>query len=236
MGDKAAKDLKEVMGSLSDWKSILASKKDSNSEEKERRFSNPALAAVQGDEKGSTTAASSSSSSHGRKGSTSSFSLSALVGAKDGKPVMKDSPSSPTSITDAARRPSIDSGRGGNIDDKSTNIDPTQDPDLLPGHPLRLDNNTTLILDPESKNWEVDSQGWVYTDNQWEKPTSKGGMGRYTRRRAWVRRAVVVETVKEIDLNDLDEVEKARIAASRLGLDTSIPLKKTPSKESKKLR
>lgn len=33
-----------------------------------------------------------------------------------------------------------------------------------------------------------------------EKPSSKGGLGRYTRRRAWVRRAIVIEHVEPLGL------------------------------------
>ncbi|CAH7676286.1 integral peroxisomal membrane peroxin-domain-containing protein [Phakopsora pachyrhizi] len=40
--------------------------------------------------------------------------------------------------------------------------------------------------------WDVDSQGWQYGDNHWEKLSRKAGIGRYTRRRAWFRRAVMV--------------------------------------------
>lgn len=43
---------------------------------------------------------------------------------------------------------------------------------------------------------ETDSQGWRYGDNSWEKLTSKSGMGKYTRRRRWVRRARMEEIVE----------------------------------------
>lgn len=41
---------------------------------------------------------------------------------------------------------------------------------------------------------DVDPEGWQYGDNGWEKMSKKSGMGRYTRRRKWVRRAVLVES------------------------------------------
>ncbi|CAJ0756279.1 6389_t:CDS:1, partial [Entrophospora sp. SA101] len=47
-------------------------------------------------------------------------------------------------------------------------------------------------LDPDwniSHDGDVDKDGWVYTDNHWKNPTSKGGFGRYTRKRTWVRTA-----------------------------------------------
>ncbi|PKI85489.1 hypothetical protein MVES1_000074 [Malassezia vespertilionis] len=43
---------------------------------------------------------------------------------------------------------------------------------------------------------DVDAQGWQYGDNAWEKMSSHSGVGRYTRRRCWIRRAVLVETVE----------------------------------------
>lgn len=233
MSDKAAKDLKDVMGSLGDWKSMLASRRDT--EDKDRRNSAPVVAAA-GDEKAAS--ANASSSSHARKGSASFFgdSISALIGAKDGKPVLKDGPGSPSQ--------SEKSRFGGSALDTETasthtdiELDPADDPDL-PGHPARIGDEPSLFPpDVEAKNWEVDAQGWVYTDNQWEKPTSKGGMGRYTRRRAWVRRAVVVEKVESVDLDDEVEREKAMQAAARLGLSMKVPdTKRSPSKESKKLK
>lgn len=44
--------------------------------------------------------------------------------------------------------------------------------------------------------WDVDTEGWQYGDNAWEKMSKKSGMGRYTRRRKWVRRAVLLEVVE----------------------------------------
>ncbi|WFD40879.1 uncharacterized protein MJAP1_003870 [Malassezia japonica] len=43
---------------------------------------------------------------------------------------------------------------------------------------------------------DVDPEGWQYGDNAWEKMSRASGMGRYTRRRCWVRRAVLVQTVE----------------------------------------
>jgi hypothetical protein len=201
MSEKAAKDLKDAMGSLGDWKQKLSSRRDT--EDKERRNSS--------DEKGTNA-----NSNHARKGSASFFgdSFNALVGAKDEK--------SPLA-------PAQDSSSNTLIE-----LDPADNPDLL-GHPTRLDDITIATSDPEVKTWEVDAQGWVYTDNQWEKPTSKGGMGRYTRRRAWVRRAVVVEKVEDVNLDDETEREQAVIAAARLGSSTQTPgVKRAQGGESKK--
>lgn len=45
-------------------------------------------------------------------------------------------------------------------------------------------------------DWDVDAEGWQYGDNAWEKMSKRSGMGRYTRRRKWVRRAVLLEVVE----------------------------------------
>ncbi len=44
---------------------------------------------------------------------------------------------------------------------------------------------------------DVDPDGWQYGDNAWEKMSKKNGLGRYTRRRKWVRRAVLIEIVEK---------------------------------------
>lgn len=46
------------------------------------------------------------------------------------------------------------------------------------------------------EEWDVDGEGWQYGDNAWDKMSKKSGMGRYTRRRKWVRRAVLLEVVE----------------------------------------
>jgi hypothetical protein len=45
----------------------------------------------------------------------------------------------------------------------------------------------------------VDREGWEYADNHWEGFSSKSTMGKYTRRRKWVRTARVIETVERIE-------------------------------------
>ncbi|GAA5989645.1 hypothetical protein JCM10908_000569 [Rhodotorula pacifica] len=47
-------------------------------------------------------------------------------------------------------------------------------------------------------NWQVDDEGWQYGDNHFEKMGPRGGLGKYTRRRAWVRRAGLVEKTERI--------------------------------------
>ena len=43
---------------------------------------------------------------------------------------------------------------------------------------------------------DVDAEGWQYGDNAWDKFSKQNGMGRYTRRRRWLRKAVLVQTVE----------------------------------------
>lgn len=71
---------------------------------------------------------------------------------------------------------------------------------------------------PSDLNWvDVDAEGWQYGDNSWEKMSRKGGLGRYTRRRRWIRRAVLVEVVQrnytptkeELDANDHSQIGKS---------------------------
>lgn len=53
-----------------------------------------------------------------------------------------------------------------------------------------------LSKDGGEEEWDVDGEGWQYGDNAWDKMSKKSGMGRYTRRRKWVRRAVLLEVVE----------------------------------------
>ncbi|WVW83900.1 hypothetical protein I302_105922 [Kwoniella bestiolae CBS 10118] len=45
------------------------------------------------------------------------------------------------------------------------------------------------------KDDATDGEGWVYGDNKWENMGAKGGLGKFTRRRRWTRRAILIETV-----------------------------------------
>ncbi|KAK4700818.1 hypothetical protein P7C70_g5426, partial [Phenoliferia sp. Uapishka_3] len=64
-------------------------------------------------------------------------------------------------------------------------------------------NQATLIpaVDADEaifKDWVVDEEGWQYGDNHFEKMGPKGGLGKYTRRRAWIRRAGLVERAERV--------------------------------------
>lgn len=60
----------------------------------------------------------------------------------------------------------------------------------------------------------VDEAGWQYGDNHFEKMGPKGGLGKYTRRRAWVRRAGLVERCERVSGGD---AEKPSLGSASLG-------------------
>ncbi|KAM0750564.1 hypothetical protein T439DRAFT_356317 [Meredithblackwellia eburnea MCA 4105] len=74
---------------------------------------------------------------------------------------------------------------------------PLPSPSTLPISPSVNEINSndieTLFL-----NWAVDDEGWQYGDNHFEKMGPKGGLGKYTRRRAWVRKAGLVERSERV--------------------------------------
>ncbi|GAA5999047.1 uncharacterized protein JCM10292_003283 [Rhodotorula paludigena] len=78
--------------------------------------------------------------------------------------------------------------------------------------------------------WQVDDEGWQYGDNHFEKMGPRGGLGRYTRRRAWVRRAGLVERTERVPGESAptaangatkDEAAKKDKTASRSGAASS---------------
>ncbi|OCF36853.1 hypothetical protein I316_01450 [Kwoniella heveanensis BCC8398] len=52
------------------------------------------------------------------------------------------------------------------------------------------------------KDDATDVDGWVYGDNKWEGMSAKGGLGKFTRRRRWQRRAVLIETITRLKSGD----------------------------------
>ncbi|KAJ7078922.1 integral peroxisomal membrane peroxin-domain-containing protein [Mycena belliarum] len=91
----------------------------------------------------------------------------------------------------------------------------------------------------EEEDLVTDEDGWVYGDNKWEKPSAKGGMGKYTRFRRWTRVAVVTETVEPV-LED--EVQKAlpplRVASPVLTTSTmtASPVEEKAARDSNPLK
>ncbi|KZS98406.1 hypothetical protein SISNIDRAFT_435493 [Sistotremastrum niveocremeum HHB9708] len=54
------------------------------------------------------------------------------------------------------------------------------------------------VSDESIEEHLTDLEGWVYSDNKWETPSNKGGIGKYTRFRRWTRIATLTETVEEV--------------------------------------
>lgn len=76
----------------------------------------------------------------------------------------------------------------------------------------------TWRIDRESR--PVDSDGWEYGNNRWEKLTPASSMGKYTRRRRWIRAARLVEEVEKVDKIVAErelELAKLRKGRSRTG-------------------
>ncbi|KAG7090840.1 hypothetical protein E1B28_009922 [Marasmius oreades] len=76
------------------------------------------------------------------------------------------------------------------------------------------DNNDGEAVDDgedegEDEDLVTDPDGWIYGDNKWEKKSSKGGMGKYTRYRRWTRIAMVVEHV-DVVVDGETGIERAR--------------------------
>ncbi|GAA5944909.1 uncharacterized protein JCM15063_001988 [Sporobolomyces koalae] len=81
-----------------------------------------------------------------------------------------------------------------------------------PVTPTAFARPTMLVSDAHSKlfeHWQVDAEGWQYGDNHFDKMGPKGGLSKYTRRRAWVRRAGLVEKTERFG-SDLDKEERGR--------------------------
>ncbi|KAM0786782.1 hypothetical protein ACM66B_002216 [Microbotryomycetes sp. NB124-2] len=105
------------------------------------------------------------------------------------------SPSDAVDAAKAARRMSMQQEPG--LTTTSTDVDASP----LPGsdHAVLQGTNREAIADENLfVNWLVDDEGWQYGDNHFEKMGPKGGLGRYTRRRAWVRRAGLVERCERV--------------------------------------
>ncbi|GAA5860516.1 hypothetical protein JCM1840_000283 [Sporobolomyces johnsonii] len=78
----------------------------------------------------------------------------------------------------------------------------------------------SLVLDPHSTlfaTWTVDAEGWQYGDNHFEKMGPRGGLGKYTRRRAWVRRAGLRETVERVPGEAVEKGEGKKEVGEREG-------------------
>ncbi|CAK5270306.1 unnamed protein product [Mycena citricolor] len=91
------------------------------------------------------------------------------------------------------------------------------------------ETDKTSASEEEEEELTTDEDGWVYEDNKWEKPSAKGGMGKYTRFRRWTRVAVVTETVEPAAENEEDVLPKPP-------LHDPVPMPRSESPESEKSR
>lgn len=84
--------------------------------------------------------------------------------------------------------------------------------------PAQTGDNAILraaaVQDDFNQEWQADSLGWQYGDNSWEKMGPKGGMGKYTRRRAWLRRAKVAEFTEKVNGSDYKDSLRRRLATT----------------------
>ncbi|KAK4057516.1 hypothetical protein OIO90_001585 [Microbotryomycetes sp. JL221] len=99
----------------------------------------------------------------------------------------------------AGRRSSMIASTSPTATTTSTSTDADAHP--LPGHEgTLLQGMTRDAVGDENLfvHWLVDDEGWQYGDNHFEKMGPKGGLGKYTRRRAWVRRAGLVERCERV--------------------------------------
>ncbi|CAO1626201.1 unnamed protein product [Sympodiomycopsis kandeliae] len=131
-----------------------------------------------------------------------------------------------SAASSSPRSPSAQAAGAGSaiVEEPSSLTDPFSDNASSTGEDDVV-NEDDLLLEEET-----DGQGWRYGDNSWEKMTAKSGMGKYTRRRRWVRRARMEEIVE----TGLD----APSASERQGTKTEQVVKedkKTPTEENKKL-
>ncbi|BGP16071.1 hypothetical protein JCM10213_006793 [Rhodosporidiobolus nylandii] len=80
-------------------------------------------------------------------------------------------------------------------------LPPSLSPELPPTATPNFSSPAALAIDEHSPifaAWTVDDEGWQYGDNHFEKMGPRGGLGKYTRRRAWVRRAGLIERTERV--------------------------------------
>lgn len=68
-----------------------------------------------------------------------------------------------------------------------------------PTEPVEVPEDIKDVARPMAEpgvSMDVDDEGWQYGDNAWEKLSKQSGMGRYTRRRRWLRKAVLIQSVE----------------------------------------
>ncbi|KAJ7124893.1 integral peroxisomal membrane peroxin-domain-containing protein [Mycena epipterygia] len=83
----------------------------------------------------------------------------------------------------------------------------------------------------EEEELVTDEDGWVYGDNKWEKPSAKGGMGKYTRFRRWTRVALVTETIEPVPEGEVEITPQIRSASPVSTVEEKPPRDGSPLKQ-----
>lgn len=122
-----------------------------------------------------------------------------------------------------------------NVEDDSssttTEVAPSSssDPKLLDNHRRQSSSAASDVLPADLTLLDVDAEGWQYGDNGWEKMSRKAGMGRYTRRRRWIRRAVLVEIVERDYVPEAGEAENVHGSSNQQASEKQQPSHDPPA-------
>lgn len=181
-GGGAGKDLKDVMGTLGDWRNMLSQRRESAaSEEIKDKTRRASLIVDASPSQQSSASASGGAGGHARKGSAASFletSLSNLMGGSNNNNNNANKDAKPSSSSSTSMLSNIDKVNENaekedikeriQLEQRLPEVSVTSKEDgEIYGHPTRLDEASDLSNDPESADWVVDAQGWVYADNHW---------------------------------------------------------------------
>ncbi|ORY86750.1 integral peroxisomal membrane peroxin-domain-containing protein [Leucosporidium creatinivorum] len=129
-------------------------------------------------------------------------------------------PTSSSPLTHLGSVPAVDPRGGANEGSMAKSASVQSLPASLVPHPQNPEADGAPSFPPALgdetlfKDWTVDEEGWQYGDNHFEKMGPKGGLGKYTRRRAWVRRAGLVERCERVSG---PEGEKLSLGSSTSG-------------------
>ncbi|KAF8335838.1 uncharacterized protein EI90DRAFT_3287746 [Cantharellus anzutake] len=109
-------------------------------------------------------------------------------------------------------------GRVSELGDGSTEVSSNSEGGAGDGD---VGENETIIEGPGAMVYRAtpeeditDAEGWIYSDNKWEGPSGKGGIGKFTRYRRWTRIAVLNETVQVIAASEDPSARASRPRSS----------------------
>jgi hypothetical protein len=75
--------------------------------------------------------------------------------------------------------------------------------------------------EPTTEEPFTDADGWVFSGNKWEAPSSKGAMSKFTRYRRWTRIALVSELVEVVEATGGVSIQRSPSVGSR-STDTDV--------------